>query len=218
MARPTKSDATESSGENRKYRQILEAALTLFVGGGFDATSMDMIARQAGVSKATLYVHFASKEDLLVTLIDCECRRLGPQALWQPKEGPLDLEQALRSIAQSYTAFFLDDRGLGVHRLIMSTAPRFPKLAEVFLAAGPRRCEQEVASFLQTAVARGALAITNIPLAATQFLSLVQGRMHLRWQLALSPPTTEEYQALLDGGIRVFLAAYRPPPVLPTAT
>ena len=210
MARPNKCDATETSGENRKYRQIMEAALTLFVGSGFDATSMDMIARQAGVSKATLYVHFASKDDLLVTLVDEECRRLGPQALWQPQDGTLDLEQALRAIAQSYTAFFLDDRGLGVHRLIMSTAPRFPKLAEVFLAAGPRRCEQEVESFLNLAVERGALAIPNIALAATQFLSLVQGRMHLRWELSLNPPTRAEYQALIEGGIRVFVAAYRP--------
>lgn len=212
MARPNKCDATEISGENRKYRQILEAARTLFVELGFDATSMDMIARQAGVSKATLYVHFASKDDLLVTLVDEECRRLGPQALWQPQDGPLDLEQALSAIAESYTAFFLDDRGLGMHRLIMTTAPRFPKLAEVFLAAGPRRCEQEVEGFLKLAVERGALVIPNIALAATQFLSLVQGRMHLRWELSLNPPTRAEYQALIEGGIRVFLAAYRPTP------
>jgi len=209
MARPRKQEATEQSGENRKYRQILETARSLFVGIGFDAASMDMIARDAGVSKATLYVHFASKDDLLIKLVEDECRKLGPQALWEPHDGPIDLEATLRAIARSYTAFFLDDRGLGLHRLIVTNAPRFPKMAEAFMAAGPRRCEDEMATFLDAAVARGLLRIPDIRMAAMQFLNLVRGRMQLQWELSLSPPTDAEYEALIESGIRVFLAAYR---------
>lgn len=208
MARPRKQAATDDSGENRKYRQILDAARTLFVGIGFDAASMDAIAREAGVSKATLYVHFTSKDDLLVTLIDDECRRLGPQALWQPSDEPIDLEASLRAIAHSYTAFFLHDRGLGLHRLIMTNAQRFPDIAEVFMRAGPGRCEEEMAAFLRAAVAQALLAIADVRLAAVQFLNLVQGRMQLQWELSLDPPDPAERQALIDGGIAVFLAAY----------
>lgn len=208
MPRPRKLEATEATGENRKYRQILETARSLFVGLGFDATSMDMIAREAGVSKATLYVHFANKDDLLITLVDDECRKLGPQTLWEPHDGPIDLATTLRAIARSYTAFFLDDRGLGLHRLVMMNAPRFPKMAEVFMAAGPRRCEQEMATFLRAATERGLLRIADIDLAAVQFLNLVQGRLQLQWELSLGPPGAAEYDALIEGGIRVFLAAY----------
>lgn len=208
MPRPRKQDATEASGENRKYRQILETARALFTAIGFDATSMDMIAREAGVSKATLYVHFASKDDLLITLVDDECRKLGPQALWEPHDGPIDLVPTLRAIARSYTAFFLHDRGLGLHRLVVMNAPRFPELAQTFMAAGPDRCEDEVAAFLQAAVDRGVLDIENIRLAAVQFLSLVQGRLQLRWELSLGPPNPEEYDALIEGGVQVFCAAY----------
>lgn len=208
MARPRKEDATEASGENRKYRQILDSARALFTEVGFDATSMDLIAREAGVSKATLYVHFASKDDLLITLVDDECRQLGPQALWEPHDGPIDLVPALRAIARRYTAFFLHDRGLGLHRLIMTNAPRFPNIAETFMAAGPGRCEEEMAAFLRAAVARGVLRIDNIRLAAVQFLSLVQGRLQLRWELSLGPPNEEDYDALIEGGVQVFCAAY----------
>lgn len=208
MARPRKQEATEADGENRKYRRILETARALFTGPGFDATSMDAVAREAGVSKATLYVHFASKDDLLITLVDDECRKIGPRALWQPHDGPIDLEATLRAMARSYTAFFLDDRGLGLHRLIMMNAPRFPAMAEAFMAAGPRRCEDEMVAFLEAAVARRLLRIADVRLAAVQFLSLVQGRLQLRWELALGPPTAAEYDALIEGGIRVFLAAY----------
>jgi AcrR family transcriptional regulator len=176
MPRPRKQEATDPSGENRKLRQILHAAHALFTADGFDQTSMDAVAREAGVSKATLYVHFTSKDDLLLTLVDDECRRLGPQTLWQPDARPIELEPGLRAIARGYTAFFLDDRGLKLHRLVMSNAARFPEMARAFVAAGPRRCEDEVATFLQAAVAQGLLRIPDIRLAAVQFLSLVQGR------------------------------------------
>ena len=215
MPRPRKQQATDPSGENRKQRQVLDAARELFTDQGFDVTSMDAIAREAGVSKATLYVHFASKDALLLALVDDECRRLGPQALWQSDGRPIALEQTLRAIALSYTAFFLDNRGLDLHRLVMSNAARFPQMAAVFMAAGPRRCEEEVANFLRAAVAQRLLQIPDIGLAAIQFLSLVQGRLHLQWELQLGRPGAGDIDALIDGGIRVFLAAYRNPEATP---
>lgn len=209
MPRPRKQDATDETGENRKYRQILEQARALFLRYGFDATSMDMLAREAGVSKATVYVHFAGKDDLLARLVDDECARMEPDALWTPHDGPIDLEAELLAIARRYTAFFLHDRGLDLHRLIMIGAGRFPEIAQTFLRAGPGRREDEMAGFLEAAVARGLLRIANIRLAAVQFLSLAQGRLQLRWELSLGPPSAAEYEALIEGGVRVFLAAYR---------
>ena len=48
----------------------------MFLAQGFDAASMDDIARKAGVSKGTLYVYFKSKEDLFeaITEEQCGCR------------------------------------------------------------------------------------------------------------------------------------------------
>jgi AcrR family transcriptional regulator len=209
MPRPRKQDATDETGENRKYRQILDQARALFLRFGFDATSMDMIAREAGVSKATVYVHFAGKDDLLARLVDDECARMEPVALWTPHDGPIDLKAELLAIARRYTAFFLRDRGLDLHRLIMIGAGRFPEIAQTFLRAGPGRREDEMAAFLEAAVARGLMRIENVRLAAVQFLSLAQGRLQLRWELSLGPPDAAEYEALVEGGVRVFLAAYR---------
>jgi AcrR family transcriptional regulator len=48
--------------------RILDAALDLFVAKGFDTTSLREIAEQLGVTKAALYYHFASKEDILMAL------------------------------------------------------------------------------------------------------------------------------------------------------
>lgn len=53
-----------------KREQIEEAACALFLAEGYDATSMATVAREAGVAPNTLYWYFASKDDLLVAVLD----------------------------------------------------------------------------------------------------------------------------------------------------
>ena len=52
-----------------KRRQIVAAAESLFLAHGYGAVSMDAIAKRAGVSKATLYAHFASKDALFAGIM-----------------------------------------------------------------------------------------------------------------------------------------------------
>src|SRR5438094_7744697 len=54
---------------------VLAAAKRAFLAAGFGAVSMDTIAREAGVSKATVYAHFGSKEELFGAVIERECER-----------------------------------------------------------------------------------------------------------------------------------------------
>ncbi|MFG3022345.1 TetR/AcrR family transcriptional regulator [Streptomyces sp. NPDC048254] len=69
----------------RTRRQIVDVTLDLFATWGFHATSVDDIARAAGISRATLYQYFESKDQIFVELME-ECgsallrvvRRLGP--------------------------------------------------------------------------------------------------------------------------------------------
>lgn len=51
------------------HEKVIHAALTLFGERGVDATSMDAIARTSGVSKATIYNHWANKEALLLEVM-----------------------------------------------------------------------------------------------------------------------------------------------------
>ena len=57
---------------NSKAESILAAAKRTFLAAGFGAVSMDTIAREAGVSKATVYAHFAGKEELFGAVIGRE--------------------------------------------------------------------------------------------------------------------------------------------------
>jgi AcrR family transcriptional regulator len=57
------------TGEERRVA-ILEAALAVFAERGYHASSIDDIAREGGVSKALIYEHFASKQDLYAELLE----------------------------------------------------------------------------------------------------------------------------------------------------
>lgn len=201
-----------------KYRQILDSARVLFLDLGFDTTSMDAIARDAGVSKATLYVHFDDKDDLLLALVTDECRRYGPRMLWRDDGGKIDLRKDLHAIGTNFLEAFLDPRGLAVHRLIMSCASRYPRVAEAFMKAGPERCDAETAAFLRAAQAQGLVDIPDVNMAATQFLSLIQGKEILKWALSMKPPSPARHRALIENGINVFLAAYERRPASPGST
>lgn len=63
--------------KQRRIREeaIIEAARELFVRHGYDAMSMDDVASRVGVSKATLYNHFASKEELVIEVIIAAIRQ-----------------------------------------------------------------------------------------------------------------------------------------------
>ncbi|WP_025037146.1 TetR/AcrR family transcriptional regulator [Bradyrhizobium sp. DOA9] len=202
------SETIQKPRARAKCSQILESARVLFLDQGFDATSMDAIARAAGVSKATLYVHFDDKDDLLLALVNEECRRYGPKALWRNHGGKIDLRKDLHAIGTTFLEAFLDPRGLAVHRLIMSCASRYPRVAEVFMKSGPDRCDAEVAAFLRAAQAQGLVDVPDIAMAATQFLSLIQGKEILKWALSMKAPSPARHRALIENGINVFLAAY----------
>ena len=56
-----------------KARTVLQAARTVFLTHGFAGATTDMIQREAGVSKSTVYAHFANKETLFSEVVKAEC-------------------------------------------------------------------------------------------------------------------------------------------------
>ena len=65
-----------------KRKAILEAAETLFLRNGYDGSSMDAIAAEAGVSKLTVYSHFTDKETLFAFAVKSKCEQQIPELLF----------------------------------------------------------------------------------------------------------------------------------------
>ena len=77
---------------NDTKQRILDVALDLFTEQGYDGTSLRQIAEQLGVTKAALYYHFESKEDILMAL-HLRLHDFGKDALLRIGEGPVTLAQ-----------------------------------------------------------------------------------------------------------------------------
>jgi AcrR family transcriptional regulator len=91
----------------RRRRQIVDAAVSLFVENGFHKTTTRQIARAAGFSIGTLYEYVASKEDVLYLVCDAihaEVERGVAEVMSQPDSG----WEALRGIVREY--FLVCDR------------------------------------------------------------------------------------------------------------
>jgi TetR/AcrR family transcriptional regulator, mexJK operon transcriptional repressor len=198
----------KSDRATRKASSILDAARALFLEQGYEASSVEQVARKAGVSKATLYVHFESKEALLLALVRDECRKISIEPPQEPKMDLSGVKNTLQNLAKDFTACFLSQEALAFHRLMMAQTARFPDIGRVFYEEGPLRLQSEVADFLESAQAQGLLSIGDIDLAVIQFISLVRGDLPFKWALSMERPSDKERQALIDGGIEVFLAAY----------
>jgi TetR/AcrR family transcriptional regulator, mexJK operon transcriptional repressor len=196
--------------QNKKVRAIIAGARRLFIDEWIASPSMDLIATTAGVSKATLYVYFPDREHLLVALVEHEIASNGVQLLWEPGTEVTDIRAALRGIAGLLMTFFLALRSNDplFHRLLEDLTRDRPHLGPRFFAAGPGRVRQQLVSFLTMANTRHLLAVPNVELAAMQFISLVHGDLHVRKMLAMPRPTKKELHAMVEGAVRVFLAAY----------
>jgi TetR/AcrR family transcriptional repressor of mexJK operon len=170
-----------------KAEAVLAAAERAFLAAGFGEVTMDAIAREAGVSKATVYAHYSSKEALfgavVARLSERRFHSFSVEAL-----DPVDIEASLMSIAIRFLDLVLSPEAIALNRIIIAEVIRFPALGAVFWDAGPERTRAQIEGFLRRAAAAGSLAIANPRLAAEQFIALARGEIHLRSLLRLEDP------------------------------
>src|SRR5918993_5229150 len=100
-----------------KRAAILDAAMTLFPARGYDGVSVDAIAQAAGVSKLTVYSHFADKEALFASAVTECCAQLLPHRLFEV-DANLPVRQALSLIGRAFVDLMMDERAISLHRVM----------------------------------------------------------------------------------------------------
>ena len=197
--------AIQDEPESPKRRAILHAATELFAARGYGAVSMDAIARAADVSKATLYAHFESKDALFAKIVQVACEENIVPGNALP-DGDGDVEAALRAIGGRILRFFLLDRTLAIHRLVIAESIRFPELGRAFYENGPAAGIKMLAAWMTR---QPSLDVPEPEIAAEQFLGLIRSGLYLRATLGLEPePTAAAVDAVVTAAVRTFLRAY----------
>ena len=161
----------EESG--RLADRILDAATAQFLEQGYGATSIEQVARAAGISKRTFYARFPDKAALFAAVLHRIVEGLRPRG-GIPLVDDGDLQSILQRLAALILHAALTPQALAVHRLIVGESARFPALA----AAVNRNAASEeavalIAGLLQREVRSGTIAIEDTHFAAQHFLQMV---------------------------------------------
>lgn len=202
------SPSPQGHKDRAKCRQIMEGARTVFLEKGFDAASMGEIARQAGVSKGTLYVYFDSKEELFEAIFEEE-RRAQAEQVFALDHDDQDVRSVLNRLGCDYARFLCNPAQLSSHRTVIGIADRMPELGRRFYEAGPATGVAKVCRYLQSQAEVGILEIEDCEVAAAQFLDACHATMFKPMMFASAPPPEEERIAHVVGiAVRTFLAAY----------
>ena len=198
-----------AADDSAKRRQIVEGARAVFLAQGFDAASMNDIARKAGVSKGTLYVYFKSKEDLFEAITEDECRSQAEHVFELDPADP-DVAAVLRRLGGAF-AHYLSHRSTSPIRTVIAIADRMPEIGRQFYEAGPTVGIGKLSGYLQAQVAAGVLEIdiADCDIVAGQFLeSCLAGTFKPVLFNFAPPPPPERIAHVVAIAVRVFMKAY----------
>jgi AcrR family transcriptional regulator len=200
--------ALEAPGD--KVQQILAAARLIFMRNGYAAASMDAVASEALVSKATLYVYFKNKQELFAAVILEERVRYAPSFL-AGEQGREPMPAKLLRFARALVSFLLSAEIVASCRLVIAEAERVPGLGQAFYGNGPARLLQRLEQFMARAMAAGQLRRADARIAAEQFIDLVRGDLQLRALLGLSEGLEARARdQVIRRGVESFYRAYQP--------
>jgi TetR/AcrR family transcriptional repressor of mexJK operon len=187
---------------------ILTAAGQLFLEHGYERTSVDAIAADAGVSKLTVYSHFEDKEALFKALIAAKCEQYLEGRDWEPLVR-LSPGVALRRLGQGFMGLVLNPDVLALYRVLMAQATQDPKTNVLFYDSGPRATLSALAQLLAHYAEQGALDVPDPISAADHFISMLRGDLHLRALLNIeTEPSAQQIKRHVNDCVATFLRAY----------
>jgi TetR/AcrR family transcriptional regulator len=142
--------------------ELLEAALELFVQKGFAATKAEEVAKLAGVSKGTLFLYFASKDELFKAVVRENI--IGRFTEWNAEFELFTGSTAdmLRYCMRSWWERIGSTKASGITKLIMSEARNFPELAAFFEHEVVLPGNELIRRILQRGVDRGEFHVIDM--------------------------------------------------------
>ncbi|MEL7310983.1 MAG: TetR/AcrR family transcriptional regulator [Pseudomonadota bacterium] len=156
----------------------MQAASGLFMDIGFARTSMDAIAHDAGVSKQTVYSHFANKDALFRSCILNKVTAYGLDMRDTAPDTPL--EMVLTTIGGRLLDLLCDPGVIQMHALLIAETKEFSTLAESFWENGPQATIDSLARCLAQSEDHRYAPIDDPTQAAEDFLCMAQGHYLMR--------------------------------------
>jgi AcrR family transcriptional regulator len=171
--------------KDARPQELLAAALALFVERGFASTRLEDVARRAGVSKGTLYLYYANKEELFKAVV----RETIVPVIGDAEDIVAGFEghsaDLLRDILQGWWERIGATPASGIVKLVMAEAGNFPDLARFYQEEVIARGTRMIASVLARGVERSEFRPLDVNL-TTQVL-MAPMLMLMTWKHSIGP-------------------------------
>lgn len=190
----------------QKRAAALTAASALFRQEGYERVSMEAVANAAGISTATLYRQFPSKEALFEAVATGALDSLAPAPA---QKG--DAAAQMKSLAVAYAAFLAQPETRGLMRMLIAETGRNPRLAALFYERVKSRLGEGFAAVYVDGVEAGVFKRTkDVGHAAGQLQGMIEHAVLMRGlilgdEVKTLKPTNEIARSAVD----TWLAAWR---------
>ncbi len=192
----------------RTRAAIIAAARDLFLRLGFERTTMEGVAAEAGIGLMTLYRHFRAKPALFSTVMEAECGMVDlvpdPDALWSRPP-----EEALPLFGVAVISVLASPRLVALRRVVIAEAQRFPALGRVWQETGPKRGQEAVRRYVDGRMRAGEVRTGDPDMFAAAYMALLD-RLPVMVMTGLVVPDDDEVAADAAAVSRLMMAAYAP--------
>ncbi|HWK54691.1 MAG TPA: TetR/AcrR family transcriptional regulator [Hyphomicrobiales bacterium] len=173
-----------------KREEVLDIASENFLIKGFDGTSINVMAREAGISKESIYRYFGSKEDLFLAVVERELAvyRQGMLDTTRNCQGK-SLPDALYTVADATLRVASDSRTLALRRLIFQMSATGSKVGHHYFTSGPEIAYQNLLKLFDLYKPASAFSADKL---SRYFVSMVLHRTMLRRECGVQAPLSDE--------------------------
>ena len=157
--------------DDETRRVIYEAARHEFAGNGYAATSIETVARRAGVSTKTLYRLIPNKAALFEGMVSDRIDRFVSEVNLRADHA--DIEQALAAALIACAELALDEETIALQRMVLQESGKFSDAAGMFYRNAIQRTVVALTDWLRVQQKRGLIALDDVDEAAGMLLGMV---------------------------------------------
>jgi len=194
------------SGEERR-RQIIEAAATLFSRHGFSGTTTREVAKAVGISEATVFKHFTTKEELYAAIIEAKAQIQQVLGVVAPLAEARDDVALLRTLATEMIARTQSDPTL--MRLLFFSALEGHTLADLFFRRRVQTLDVFLGQYIADRIAAGAFRPADPLQTAWNFIGMVTFHVLLHELFGQKPPPHLTRERAVEEIVTTFLQGVR---------
>lgn len=190
---------------DRRRERITRIALAQFAARGYEATTMDDIAREIGFSKASLYLYCSGKEDLFLQVLQLYTHATPPEEAVAGANID-DWRQALHNIGQSYMAILRDPERAAFMDSVIRESHKFPEFGRAYYERSFCTARSNISAFLLRLQREGEIrGDLDVHVAVTTFLGTLNSYLFMYDTMKGTPRDDVDVQKFIRTTVELFI-------------